>query len=201
MKNKYVFMITGIIGISLLLSACNKTDAAVDKPTQDNNETQSQQAANQQGSNGQNNNGRQEFQRADISGRVKSIVGNEVVLELMEMPERGNGAQQGSTAQQTPERQASGGSGMPAGGMPAGGAAPGMQGPGGGGQQRTNRELNLTGETKTILIPVGVPIMTIGQNTQKELDLADIYQGMIMQIWLDQNDKEMITQVRVMQGR
>lgn len=190
-------MITGIIGAALLFSACSKTNAVMDQPTQGNNETASQQAANLQGSNGQHDNGRKEFQRPDLSGRVKSIIGNEVILELIEMPERGSGApQRESSQQQAPDRQAGGG-----GAIPGGGGAPGMPGPGGGSQQRTNRELKLTGETKTLLIPVGIPIMTMGQNTQKELDLADIYQGMVMQIWLDPDDKETITQVRVMQGR
>ncbi len=199
MKNKYALMIIGTIGISLLFSACSKADIEIDKSAQVDHETQGKQTSNQQSNSEQNDRGRSEFQRPDIYGRVKSIIGNEVVLEFIEIPERTGVAPQGGTAQQTPGRQAGSGGAMPSGGaVPGGGGGP-M--PTGGGQQRTNREIKLTGETKTILIPVGIPIITLGQNTQKELDLADIYQGMMMQIWLDANDNEMITQIRVMQGR
>ncbi|SHI89757.1 hypothetical protein SAMN02745975_00854 [Geosporobacter subterraneus DSM 17957] len=200
MKNAITLSILGLLSISLLFTACGKTDASVDQPAQTNPETQSQQAANPQGSNDQNN--RPQFQRPDLYGRVKSIIGNEVLLELAEMPERSSGTSPGDGASPGGVRQSGGG-----GAMTAGGAMPAIPGGGGGpmlsgsGQQRTARALNLTGETKTILIPVGIPIISFGQNTQKELDLADIYQGMMMQIWLDPNDKEMITQVRVMQGR
>ncbi|MDF2545401.1 MAG: hypothetical protein K0R93_299 [Anaerosolibacter sp.] len=78
--------------------------------------------------------------------------------------------------------------------------------PMGGGQgQRSGiqREIKLTGETLTLLIPVGVPINSFAQGGMKELDIADIYEGMMMQIWYDKEDEasKTIIRVMVMQGR
>jgi hypothetical protein len=76
---------------------------------------------------------------------------------------------------------------------------------GGGQGQRSGiqREIKLTGETLTLLIPVGVPINSFAQGGMKELDIADIYEGMMMQIWYDKEDEasKTIIRVMVMQGR
>ncbi|MEW9122120.1 MAG: hypothetical protein AB2421_05355 [Thermotaleaceae bacterium] len=197
MNTQYKAILAGILGLSILLSGCSKTNAALDQPTGTNQQNQSQKSSNESETRGQN--GRPEQQRPDIFGRVKSIVGNEVVLEVAEMPERANGENQNAPGAQGQTRDNTGA--RATGGGPVGGGSMGG-GPMGGGTQRGNSSsLNFTGETKTILIPVGIPITSMGQSGSKELDIADIYKGMIMQIWFDQEDKEMIAQVRVMQGR
>lgn len=192
MNNQYKIILAGILGVSILLSGCSKTNAVLEQSVGTN-----QESSDESETRGQN--GRSEQQRPDLFGRVKSIVGNEVVLEIAEVPERASGENQSATRAQGQTRDNTGaratGEG-PMGGGPMGGGSMG-----GGTQRGSSSSLNFTGETKTILIPVGIPITSMGQSGSKELDIADIYKGMIMQIWFDQEDKEMIAQVRVMQGR
>lgn len=123
--------------------------------------------------------------RADLYGRVKTIIGNEVVLELMEMP-KANEQEKSETDRE--------------GNTSTGQFPPGQ---GSGFRQRSGgqREVNLTGETMTFFIPVGVPINSFGINESKELDIADIYQGNILQVWYDNDTDKNIIQVMVMQGR
>ena len=69
-------------------------------------------------------------------------------------------------------------------------------------QRIGGEQLKLTGETATLLIPVGIPITTRSQGGATEIDLADIYEGVSLSIWFDDVDKEdrMITRVMMMQG-
>ena len=191
-----------IISLSLifLLTGCasEKPQVSVDAAlTQSNN--QSSSGENQ----GEPVQERRNQDRADLIGRVKSIIGNEVVLELMEMPVRASGQEssvrnQGGTVPQGQFPQNPGG--MP-GGIPGGGA--GGAGGGAGFTQRTGvqREVKLTGETETFFIPVGVPINSFGTSGSKELDIADLYQGNTLQIWYDNETDKNIIRIMVIQGR
>ncbi|MFT9497521.1 hypothetical protein [Anaerosolibacter sp.] len=199
---KYKLM-AAVVCTALLLTACGNAQpqgAAVASAQE--SQSSEQNTENNSGEN-RNNPGQKQGREqaaADVYGRVKSIIGNEVVLELAEMPQRREG--QGGSGQGSAGQN--GGStpiANQAGQMPPSGSPP----MGGGQGERTGiqREIKLTGETLTLLIPVGVPINSFAQGVMKELDIADIYEGMMMQIWYDKEDEASKTIIRVMvvQGR
>jgi len=168
-----------LICLSLLFTGCAKTN-------EPSNAVPSDVSSEAEGRQTENKEGERKRMRPDMFGRVKSIIGNEVVLEIAEMPER--------TANKNGD-QTNKPIGVPNGEGNGGGQRP--QGVGAG------RELKFTGETATLLIPIGVPITTRGQGELKEIDLADIYAGALLQIWFDDINKEdkMITRVMMQQGR
>ncbi|SHJ86256.1 hypothetical protein [Paramaledivibacter caminithermalis] len=172
MRNKYKLFIV-FLSISLLFSACSKVKTEVEK----NTEKENIEVANKEGE--------KKFSRPDMFGRVKSIIGNEVVLELAEMPQR-EGKGQGSKDEGKNVGATKGiNTDNKLGQKPQSGAV--------------KREFKLTGETATILIPVGVPITTRSSGKIKNLDIVDIYEGSMLQIWTDK-DKN-INRVMMIQGR
>jgi len=209
-RSKLKFSIT-VICILLLLTACsdsqpevganitndqsseaktNSSENPADKSTTQSSDTQTNTGENSTGQ--QQERGLQN--RADLYGRVKSIIGNEVVMELAEMPQRVEGQ----------ERTGEGSGNLQNGQMPVPGAGvPGAGGGAGFAQRSGQREIKLTGETVTILLPVGVPINTFSVNGAKEIDMADIYAGNMMQIWYEDSEAEnkTITRIMVIQGR
>jgi hypothetical protein len=189
---KYKLMVA-IISTALLLTACGSSQPQVTASTPGQEIKGSEQStgsnSGENSSNAGQNQGREQ-ERPDVYGRVKSIIGNEVVLELAEMPQRRTGQSGGSAT-----------AGNQSGQIPPSG---GSQMGGGQGERPTvQRELKLTGETLTLLIPVGVPITSFSQGGMKQLDIADIYEGTMMQVWYDKNDEASKTIVRIMavQGR
>lgn len=167
-----------IICLSLVLSGCTASSQPGDTASNNAiNEDQEGKDANKEVE--------RTKKRADMFGRVKSIIGNEVVLEIAEMPQITDDKQNNQKNQAV--------------GVPTGQGNGTGQKPQGVGR----RELKFTGETATLLIPVGIPITTRLQGESKEIDLADIYEGVSLQIWFDDIDKEdrMITRVVMMQGR
>lgn len=167
-----------MVCLSLILSGCTESSQPSDLASNSTtNEVQKEKD--------ENNEEQKSKKRPDMFGRVKSIIGNEVVLEIAEMPQMQNN----NDGKQ--EKKANGAS-------TEGGKGTGERPQGAGG-----RELKFTGETATLLIPVGIPITTKSQEGSKEIDLADIYDGVSLQIWFDDIDKEdrMITRVVMMQGR
>jgi hypothetical protein len=196
-------LVSVVISTALLLTACGNAQpqVAADAPKQESqNIEQNKESSNGESGNNAGQSQRREQGAADVYGRVKSIIGNEVVLEVAEMPQKREG-QGGSGQGATGQNGASASGANQAGQMPPAGGPPMAGGQG----QRTGmqREIKLTGETLTLLIPVGVPINSFAQGGMKELDIADIYEGMMMQIWYDKEDEasKTIIRVMVMQGR
>lgn len=170
------------IGASLIFTACGNTKEVVDKSNENpsiEKEVESKEVGNKKQ--------QKKPQRPHMMGRVKSIIGNEVVLELVEMPER----------QQESGKKSIKGQGNNEGGEKSGKQGGGQK-PGGG-----TRQLKFTGETANITIPVGVPIASASRGEVKELEIADIYEDSILQIYFDNNDKEdkSIVKISVIQGR
>lgn len=119
----------------------------------------------------QNNNDRN-INGVNILGKVKNITDNEIVLELAEMPERKGRPEDGENGEkQSPRRN-----------NENGGMAP--QGMGSGVQ----RDIEFTGDTITLVIPVEASISSMNQGEMKEVDIAEIYEGSILQIWFDENE-------------
>lgn len=135
-----------------------------------------EEAAKTETTDGQNK--QNAFVRPDVMGEVQSIVGNSITIALAKVPTRDTtGA---GTGQGFPPADGQ----MPAGpppGDPAGQGVPGAQS----GQSRTPRAMNLTltGETKEILIPVGIEIMSGMGKSAKVVDIADIKKGDTIMIY------------------
>ncbi|WP_432666309.1 hypothetical protein R9X47_08180 [Wukongibacter baidiensis] len=171
-----------LICLSAVLTGCTEANEPSNaSPSNQNTEAQLEENKQKDGQNAR--------KRPDMFGRVKSIIGNEVILEIAEMPQTkaGKGENQGEKAA----------------GSTGGAGNGGGKGEGKGSQGAGMRELKLTGETATLLIPVGIPISTRSQNGMSEIDLADIYVGSTLSIWFEDNDAEnkAITRVMMMQGR
>lgn len=96
--------------------------------------------------------------QADIFGKVSRIVGNEVTVQLVEMPEISGNIEEGSEGGQN--ARAAGGN---------------------------KQEPKYTGETKQIIIPVGVPIASRAREGQEILDLSDIVSGSMIMLWTDES--------------
>ncbi|WP_432404728.1 hypothetical protein [Wukongibacter sp. M2B1] len=172
MKKLTSKVLIAAIGLSMVLSGCAESAQTSEEVSKDTANKVSQEI----------NEEKAPRKRPDMFGRVKSITGNEVVLEIAEMPDRKDAKQ---------EKKA------------VGVASEGEKATGDRPQGVRKMELKLTGETATLLIPVGIPITTRVQDGSKEIDLADIYTGVSLQIWFDDVEKEdrMITRVVMMQGR
>ncbi|MCG8501703.1 MAG: hypothetical protein MJB12_15060 [Firmicutes bacterium] len=123
--------------------------------------------------------------RPDMYGRVESILGNEVKLLVAEMPERTRSS--GMNAEEREEKRSQ------------------MQNMGPEKRQQMMQDsIKFTGETETLMIPVGVPIASMKQGETAEMDLGDIYEGMFLQIWFNEEDEsgdKTVKAVRAAQGR
>lgn len=101
---------------------------------------------------------------AEVYGKVKSIVGNEVTLSVAEPP-ASKELSDAEKAKKRAEMQA---------------LSPEER------KKVQESQTKLTGETATIIIPVGTPI--ISGNTpevMKEVSLTDIRSGVSLRIWLE----------------
>lgn len=139
-------------------------------------------------------------ERADISGLVKSVVGNEVTILKMDRPERTND-EAGNAANGQIEDQAPVASlgGATTAGPGAGGGRPGVDAPRdgqGGGEGFDSEKMlemirqNSTGEEK-VIVPVGIQMLKGGSGNagegagEQEANLSDIKANSMIMIWLD----------------
>jgi hypothetical protein len=124
-------------------------------------------------------------QRPDLYGKVKKILGNEVTLELVEISEaNGKKGASGKGEEKTREQGKS--------------KNPEEM------KKKMEERVKLTGETKNMIIPVGIPITSVKQGEITEMELEDIYEGIFLQIWFneaEEGEEKTIKAVRVMQGR
>lgn len=105
--------------------------------------------------------------RAEISGSVKSIIGNELVVSLIvknnsNLSETGTELTDEEKAAKRAENQGNGG-GKSNGGM---------------------SEIELSGETIDVIIPVGISVIqSNGTGEMIELNIGDIFKGTVIKIW------------------
>lgn len=168
-------------------SAQSETAAKATEGTSDSTGNTTENGTGQTGSGTQKGS----FTRADLMGEVKSIVGNSLTLALAKVPTREAGTGTQGATPPTGGEMPSGGGTPPEGG----GASSGTGNQGGGGQgsfggsgstgTRRAMNLTLTGETKELLIPVGVSITSgNGDNAKtKTIDIADIEKGDVLMIY------------------
>ncbi|PAE37167.1 hypothetical protein CHI06_20825 [Bacillus sp. 7884-1] len=124
----------------------------------------------------------------DVYGEVSEIIGNEVTLKLLEIPDMSAMNREKGTGGDKTGDKAEGSA--PAGDTNSGAAAGAITGnPGGGGM----REKNYTGEEKTIVIPVGMPIvsMTRGEEgmVESEISLNELTSGSTLSIYYQEDGK------------
>lgn len=156
MRKKSLKSILIILVFTLLFTGCSNSDDM-------SNEGQRSESSNIEISFDEN---------PDIYGKVKTILGNEVVLEVAKIPEGGRGS-----GERTEEHN---------------GATKG-----GSGERKQMTEF--TGETKTIVIPVGIPIASVKQGEATQVDLNSIYEGIFLKVWI--NEEDTVKSVCVVQGR
>ncbi|MEH6995168.1 hypothetical protein V7075_21080 [Neobacillus drentensis] len=128
----------------------------------------------------------------DVYGEVSEVIGNEVTLKLLEIPDMSAmNREKGTGGDKTGDKTGVKAEGSaPAGDTTSGAAAGAITGtPGGGGM----REKNYTGEEKTIVIPVGTPIvsMTRGEEgmVESEISLNELTSGSTLSIYYQEDGK------------
>jgi hypothetical protein len=68
-------------------------------------------------------------------------------------------------------------------------------------QDSAEKKYNVTGETKTIIIPVGIPITIMSRGEKEEVpkdaEIKDIKKGNMLQIWYSEKDNSVISKVNI----
>lgn len=123
--------------------------------------------------------------RPDLSGQVEKILGNEVTLSVAELPEQG---EQGDLSPEEREKRREEMQNM----------SPEER------QQMMRERIKFTGETEKLIIPVGTPIISGRGEKITQLELGDIYAGMMLQFWFEKGENglnDTVKYVRVNQSR
>ncbi|TCO77441.1 hypothetical protein [Marinisporobacter balticus] len=178
MKKKYNWVIPMLM-VGLLFVGCTKSSEPADAVQ---NNTQQSTVIDNTKQDGVKNNENAKRDSPDLYGKVKKILGNEVTLELAELPERKEMSEEDREKMKVQIQNGN----------------PGEGGFGGQGN-KMKREIKFTGETKNIIIPVGLPIVSAKRGEETELELGDIIEGTFLQIWL--NEDASVKAVHVIQGR
>ncbi|WHY02665.1 hypothetical protein [Neobacillus sp. DY30] len=124
----------------------------------------------------------------DVYGEVSEVIGNEVTLKLLKIPDMSAVNREKGTGGAPTDSKAEGGAAT--GTPPTDGAAAGAAGGGAGGGMR---EKQYTGEVKTIIIPVGTPIvsMTRGEEgmVETEISMNELTSGNTLSIYYQEDGK------------
>lgn len=143
-----------------------------------------------------NFNGRGQFQRADMSGQVISLNGSQVTIKVIKQPQFGqqngnNGSNNNAGNNNNSTNNSNSNNNNSSGNNRNGG----NQG------TRQRRQLEFTGETKTIPIPEGTPITTMVRGNQnretKNLQVKDLKAEDVLQIWYSDKDKGTVSKINV----
>lgn len=161
MKRNLLIIVIGTLFVLATGCANGDSQEATQEATQEDN-VATVQTENKEP---QKENDPKDMKRADALGKVTRIVGNEVTLDLIEMPEVSEENKSEGNGQ---ERMKQGNGGV---------------------------EPTFTGETKQVVIPVGIPILTRSKTGQEELDLSDIVSGSMIMLWMDENETPYRVQV------
>lgn len=157
MKNQIIVVTI----LALALSGCGTTSAApAQTPESQTPEAAAGTIAAPAG--GQEQPGGQQAQGKRLRGQIQDVLGNEVTLALIETPKRPEGEAPAVKPKTT---------GDPMSGPPMGGGQ--------------SASVKLTGETKVIQIPVGVPIVSRSQEGETALQLSDLGTGNILTVLYD----------------
>lgn len=173
------------------------------KTVDNQNANSNQNSTAQSNQNGGNSNGRGQFQRADLSGQVVSVKGTQVTIKIIKQPtfgqQGGNNSNNNSGNNSTSNNNNSNNNNNNSSGNTNN--TNGNNGNGGSQGQKQRRQLEFTGETKTLTIPDGTAITTTVRGNQgretKQLKVTDIKADDILQIWYTDKDKGTISKISV----
>ncbi|PLX20638.1 hypothetical protein C0584_05355 [Candidatus Parcubacteria bacterium] len=169
-------LITLLVVAGFLLSACSQSNVS-----NNNTITTSTSSIND----GQFT---QPDREVDINGVVKSMIGNQITVSIIERQEKDDQVEDDSE-----EKEAAAltlGTAMPGGGVP---------GMGGGrnrdesisDEERVQNLLERSTEQKDLLVPVGIPMLKYSGDTEEmlseEASLEDLKVGSIISVWIDQS--------------
>lgn len=183
--------------LCFLLAGCSSQSTA-DSTASTENGALTQQAAD---------NTPAEQRQADLAGEVTDIVGNEIALKIIEMPEM---PQNGGDKAAPPDGAQNNGNGNPPADLQNMSEeerqALREQRQSGDGSRptgtRPQMELTYTGESRSIIIPAGVPISSGFGRQDSEIELSDIQKGTVLMVWFsdgDTSDSATVESVRIMQ--
>lgn len=116
--------------------------------------------------------------KAEVSGIVKNIIGNEVTISLFLKESDASGESSGEDSELTEEEKAE---------KQAANQAARESGKKGGGSGSGMTDLEVSGETIDIIIPVGTSVVKssgVGDGEFIYLNIADIYQGDSVKVWI-----------------
>ncbi len=116
--------------------------------------------------------------KAEVSGIVKNIIGNEVTISLLLKDSDASGESSGEDSELTEEEKAE---------KQAANQAARESGEKGGGSGSGMTDLEVSGETIDIIIPVGTSVVKssgVGDGEFIYLNIADIYQGDSVKVWI-----------------
>ena len=206
-----------LLGLCVALSGCSSLNAKT--ASRSDQEVKVAEGARENSLNGdgqnpdKNETEERQQESPDFIGEISQIVGNEITLKGINMPDMGQfkeraeqpqrGSATESEVQGEEKKQPKAITGSTDAGFPGG--APGGGFPGGGGARGTtgrqtangtngvrnnvrggglNLELEYTGEEKTFTIPVGMTIT--GGRGQQEITFESLEEGNVISIWLDE---------------
>jgi len=193
-----------VLGLLVLLNGCstlNSQGAMSSNIAQEVKVSEVTQTEVQKGGKGQ------QTDPADLAGEISEIIGNEITLKIVKMPQMAERPQQSETQQaDTKEAEKSapkaitgstdtGGRGFGGGGFPGG--PPGETSTNANAQSnKVAIKLDYTGEEKTMTIPVGMGI-TSGRG-QTEITFETLEKGNVLSIW--QDDSGTVEKARLISG-
>ncbi|MDF2614343.1 MAG: hypothetical protein K0S71_2129 [Clostridia bacterium] len=214
---KFKMTIT-LLGLMILMNGCstltaNAKAASAEQPVKVIEGTARSQKEGAVSQNTKTDTAVQKREAADFTGEISQIIGNEITLKLVnmpEMPQRAESSMQGETQEDNTKAQdksqpkaitgSTGGEfpGGPGGGFP--GVPGGMRGETGSNsnaqRKSTAFELDYTGEEKIMTIPVGM-IITTGRG-QSGGAFETLQEGSVLSIWLSESGE--VEQARLIGG-
>lgn len=116
--------------------------------------------------------------KAEVSGIVKNIIGNEVTISLLLKESDASGESSSEDSELTEEEKAE---------KQAANQAARESGEKGGGSGSGMTDVEVSGETVDIIIPVGTSVVKssgVGDGEFIYLNIADIYQGDSVKVWI-----------------
>lgn len=194
MSKKFVYLMLLVIVMVMMLSGCGQEGNYFDELEKDSPASLQQKSSTVPD------------RPADIVGKVDTIIGNEVTLLVAEFPENSEqrtgknkqGEYREMNSKEKEDKRAEFKNIDPE----------KMQ------EQRDKSKsiyennLQYTGEKETFIIPVGTPVISSarvakGTNMKEDLDIADIHEGIVLQVWFkqgDNNEDSEVESVRIIQS-
>lgn len=120
--------------------------------------------------------------KADVGGMIKSIVGNQVEIAIIDMPERdGDQSNKDNTGDEANLTTA------------FGGGTDMSRGMGGGGGEGNDRDSMATEmmvnskESVSVIVPVGILMTKIVEGEEQSVIFSDLEVGTMLSVWLDES--------------